>query len=249
MKTNRLYLFIFILLNISAFAQKTKPNTIQENFKGTVKSMHYKTYEAEKRDGKIQLKNPSEIGLNVLGLYNKKGYLTEEKQFTGRNESSIIITTFKYDSKNLIIEESSAGETFKYKYVILKNNRYEIRINFPSGSERVTLFDKNGNKFSETSHSGKKTYYTMTYDYDQFENNIKTNYINEYYDINEYDNNRNRKKWTRYNMPDGKLIFIYKTIYTKYDSKGNWLESVDYDITNDDSNKPLIITKREIVYF
>ncbi|PTS91513.1 hypothetical protein DBR27_20665, partial [Flavobacterium sp. HMWF030] len=161
MKPNRLLLFISILLNISVSAQKTKPNVMQDNLKGGVKSMHYRTYEAEKRDGKIGLKNPDQTGLNVLNLYNNKGYLTEEKQFIGGNENRISITTYKYDSKNRIIEELYAGRADKYKYVLLKNNRYEIRINHPNGSERVTLFDKNGNNISETSHNGKKTYYTI----------------------------------------------------------------------------------------
>ncbi|WPO77943.1 hypothetical protein [Flavobacterium sp. KACC 22761] len=248
MKINRLFLFIAILLNISAFAQKTKPNVMQENLKGGVKSMHYRTYEAEKRDGKIELKNPDQIGLNVLHIYNNKGYLTEEKQFTGVNDSRISITTYKFDSKNRIVEQSYAGRTDKYTYVLLKNNRYEIRINYPDGSERVHLFDKNGNIISETSHKGKKTYYTMTYEYDQSEQNTKINSVNDYYDINEYDNKGNRKKWSRYRS-NGKLLFVYKIVYTKYDSKGNWLESVDYDITNDQSGTPLIVTKREIEYY
>jgi YD repeat-containing protein len=248
MKTNRLFLFVFILLNTSIFAQKTKPNVMQENLKGGVKSMQYKTYEAEIRDGKTELKNPDQIGLDVLSLYNNKGYLIEEKQFIdARDGNRISTTTYKRDSKNLIIEETYSGRSDKYKYVLLKNNRHEIRINYADGTERIYSFDGNGNKISETSHKGKKTYYTMTYQYDRFGRNTKTTYVNEYYDIYEYDNKNNRTKWTRY-KPDGKLIFINKINYTKYDSKGNWLESVDYDITDPNFEKPLIITKREIKY-
>lgn len=88
----------------------------------------------------------------------------------------------------------------------------------------------------------------MIYEYDQFQNLVKSNYVNEYYDINVYDNKNNRIKMTRYE-PNGKLILIYKTVYTKYDNNDNWIESVDYNITNENSEIPLIITKREISYY
>lgn len=242
------YLFTFILLNIAVFGQKLKTDLIKENLKGKVKSTHLKTYEAEKRNGKIEIKNADLIGLDVLELFNIKGYIVETRQFGGAGNNLIAKKTFKFDSKNLIIEESSGALTFKYKYIILNNSRFQMIVDYHD-SKRTSLFDNNANIIDETSYSGKKINYNVIYKYDQYENLIKENYTTyEYYDINQYDSKRNLEKKTRYSA-NGKLIFIYKKLYTKYDSKGNWIESIDYDITSDKSGIPLLITKRNIEYY
>ncbi len=262
------YFLVFRIPVIALFllssCSQVKSDLTKVHLKGKVKSITEYTYSATEKFGKAQ---KDKLTSKIISNYNDKGNLTTQSTYEMKN-SSFMVDSFTYNSNSKLTESSThiLGQTdsmvkaiigalaIKFSYIYdkegneIERNKYLLSDNTLQ-NKYICKFDKDRNKVEENSYdSDGNLDEKLTYKYDKEGNEIERNEYDSEHNLKEkfihtYDNDNNVIERIKYNA-DGKLDWKSKIEYILYDSKGNWLNQINYF-----KDKPVIIIERTIKYY
>lgn len=231
-----------VIASITTFSQETPDDKkqrlirVQNKIKSatTSKVDHYMMY------GKRQNKPPVKLSLNK---YDKNGFLIEETAFNERGsvESKV---GYKLDSKGnttLFIAYNSDGSIY-YKTIfkpIYDNAGKLIESDALRESDSTFLgkiiyeYNDKGYLLTLISYEGKFQKSRETYEYDEKGRTTKRTLYNGANDFQGYDQMiyNEAGKHTETKSYDLNSLPYYNDVF-KYDSKGNPIESIRYDVKN-----------------
>lgn len=206
--------------------------------------------------------------------YNDHDKVTLKLTFQFRENKTVLMTQYKYDEHENLIEEGnclSYGDpnciikplfAYEYNSKNLLTKKYELAKFSPNNTDEYFFYDDNANKIEIKGiyiYPDKEPFVGFNYkiEYDQFGNKIKEqeltgNYRSINFDkyktqITRYDKFQNMTL-DEYVTSKGETIKTVKKIYV-YDKNGNWINQETYAGKNENDLKLTEITKREIEYF
>ncbi len=267
---NKLYLIIAIvsIAFLSCTKYEIRKNDLEKsNLKGKIARVTYIRYSVIEKFGELNMgeKKP----YSNFEHYNEEGFLIEESGFLSKklqyNEENQLVkminsedtTTYRYNDKGLKVEEDVYSNQLlaKTKY-FYDDNGNEVENKLYSGSGELRYHNKK--QYDEKNCIEEKNFGSsndlmnlIKYKYDDKGNQIeKIIYFNINgeekikKDTDKYDEKNNKIEYSHYSNLYGEDYYSGKTVYKKYDSKGNWIESIEYF-----NNKPNIFITRKIDYY
>lgn len=267
-KKTYLIIAIVCIAFLSCSKYENSINDLEKlNLKGKIERVTYISYSVIEKFG--ELNRGEKKPYSYFQHYNEEGFLVEESGFSSRrleyNKKNQLVkmynstdtTKYKYDDKGLKVEENlySNQLLLKTKY-FYDDNGNEVENKQYSGSGELSYHNKK--LYNEKNCIEEKTFGSFNdlmnivkYKYDNKGNQIeKIIYFNINgeekikKDTDKYDDKNNKIEYSHYSNLYGEDYYSGKTVYKKYDSKGNWIESIEYF-----NNKPNIFITRKIDYY
>ena len=230
------YLFL-LLLPIYFFIDKPLTGLDFANLKGKVKKVTTKSYTPAKRYS-VWVKNLRDLPLNMQTEdYSIDGRLLNFRIFIKDSVLTLDQTTH-YDAKGVVTDVTNfyPADHKKNKYVVTKNMMgimiLEMKSMDPSGRPRETIAVEL-NEQKRVKHSSIR------------DKNNKVIY----------------QVWNVYNKQRDQILTVSRTLdlkrdsttieYTKYDTKGNWIQKIERLRRDGDEDfyNPIILVERSIQYY
>lgn len=252
-----LFLSLFVAL-LSCNAEKAGlSNDLKvDNVAGAAETVIYNKYYVDESVMQVQ---KASLESRKVFTYNKDGNIITEIQYDIRGNVTEH-SEYKYNTKgDRISKVSSDGKgknvktiTYYYDTKGYQNKALYEEAGLPVGNFIEFELDDRKNKVAENFFRGSDStqYARVEYEYDENRKLVSRKSLNMSGEVTDnytqtFDGKGNLKSFKAYN-PDGSIKALVFYNYDEFDAQGNWM--VRYEFFGD-SEKPFLITEREITYY